>query len=75
MKITLSFTHPQAIVGVYDFLISDKYNQSYFKYVLALPSFIMAVNGGVEILKSNDVGRAVPEYSIIRIFVRWVGIW
>ncbi len=46
MKITSSFTHPQAIVGVYNFLISDKYNQSYFKYVLALPSFIMAVNGG-----------------------------
>ncbi len=25
------FTHPQAIVGVYDFLISDEYNLSYIK--------------------------------------------
>ncbi len=41
------FTHPQAIVGVQDFLLSDKYNQSYIKKnVLALPSFIMATNGG-----------------------------
>ncbi len=31
MKITSWFTHPQAIVGVYDFLLSDKYNQSYKK--------------------------------------------
>ncbi len=29
MKITVWFTHPQAILGVYDFLLSDKYNQSY----------------------------------------------
>ncbi len=28
MKITLWFTHPQAILGVYDFLLSDKYNRS-----------------------------------------------
>ncbi len=30
------FTHPQAILGVYDFLLSDKYNPSYIKNVLAL---------------------------------------
>ncbi len=24
-------THPQAILGVYDFLLSDKYNQCYIK--------------------------------------------
>jgi len=29
MKITPWFTHPQAILGVYDFLLSDEYNQSY----------------------------------------------
>ncbi len=34
-------THPLAILGVYDFLLSDEYNQSYIKNVLALP-FIMA---------------------------------
>ncbi len=34
-------THTQAILGVYDFLLSDEYNQSYIKNVLALP-FIMA---------------------------------
>jgi len=26
MKITPSFTHPQAILGVYDFLLSDEHN-------------------------------------------------
>ncbi len=46
MKITPWFTHPQAILGVYDFLLSDECNQSYIKNVLAFPSFIMAVNGG-----------------------------
>ncbi len=29
MKITPWFTHPQAILVVYDFLLSDKYNLSY----------------------------------------------
>jgi len=29
MKITPSFTHPQAILGVYDFLLSNEHNQSY----------------------------------------------
>ncbi len=29
MKITPSFTHPQAILRVYDFLLSDEHNQSY----------------------------------------------
>ncbi len=29
MKITTWFTRSQAILGVYEFLISDKYNQSY----------------------------------------------
>ncbi len=39
MKITPWFTHPQAILGVYDFLLSDEYNLSYNKKnVLALPS-------------------------------------
>ncbi len=31
MKITPWFTHPQAILDVYDFLLSDKHNQSYIK--------------------------------------------
>ncbi len=43
-------TRPQGILKVYYFLLSDKYNLlsyiilSYIKNVLALPSFIMAVN-------------------------------
>ncbi len=28
---SLLFTHPQGILGGYDFLLSDKYNQSYIK--------------------------------------------
>ncbi len=31
MKMILLFTHPQAILGVYDFLLSDESNQSYIK--------------------------------------------
>jgi len=27
MKITPSFTHPQAILGVYDFLLSDEHSR------------------------------------------------
>ncbi len=46
-------THPQAILGVYDFLLSDEYSQSYIKNVLALP-FIMA-GMEVEILKPKKV--------------------
>ncbi len=43
MKITPWCTHPQAILGVYDFLLKDEYYQNYIK---AFPSFIMEVNGG-----------------------------
>ncbi len=31
VKITPWFTHPQAILGVYDFLLSDEYSRSYIK--------------------------------------------
>ncbi len=31
MKIISWFIHPQAILGVYNFLISDKYNQLHSK--------------------------------------------
>ncbi len=31
MQITPWFIHPQAIIFVYDFLLSDEYNQSYIK--------------------------------------------
>ncbi len=38
--------HPQAILCVYNFILSDEYNPSYINNILALSSFIMAVNGG-----------------------------
>ncbi len=41
MKITPWLTHPQAI-GVYDFLLSDKYNQS---YINKCPSSSEVYNG------------------------------
>ncbi len=56
MKITPWFTHPQAILGVYDVLLSDEYNWSYIK---KCPGSFKLYNGsewgggGVEILKSN----------------------
>ncbi len=45
MKMTPWFTHSQAIEYVYEFLLSDKHNQSYINKHPALPGFIMAVNG------------------------------
>ncbi len=46
-------THTLAILGVYDFFLSDEYNRSYIKNVLALP-FIMA-GMVVEILKPKKI--------------------
>ncbi len=31
IKISLCFTHPQCILGVYDFLLLDEFNRSYIK--------------------------------------------
>ncbi len=31
IKISLWFTHPRGILGVYDFLLSDEFNRSYIK--------------------------------------------
>ncbi len=45
MKISPCFTHPQSILSVYDFLLSDESNQSNIKNVLALPSVRMGVGG------------------------------
>ncbi len=36
LKITPWFTHPQAILGVYDFPFSNKYNQCYIKNMFCL---------------------------------------
>ncbi len=38
---------------VYDFLLSDEYSQSYIKNVLALPSFVIAVNVGQDLKKNK----------------------
>jgi len=44
MKITPSFTHPQTILGVYDFLVSDEHNRIYInKY----PDAYELYNGGM----------------------------
>ncbi len=40
MKITPSFTQSKAILGVYDFLLSYKYNQSYIKNVLLFQALL-----------------------------------
>ncbi len=46
MKISLCFTHPRGILGVYDFLLSDESNLGVLlKIVLAIPSVIIAVGG------------------------------
>ncbi len=39
MKITSCFTHPQPILGVNDFLLSDEHNQSYNKMYLGSSKF------------------------------------
>jgi len=52
MKITPSFTHPQAILGVYDFLLSDKHNQRNINKYL---TFIMAVSKLKKVLPSTSI--------------------
>ncbi len=45
MKIIPCFTHPQSILGVHDFLLSDESNQIYIKMILALSRVRMEVGG------------------------------
>ncbi len=45
MKVTPWFTHPQSILDILDFILSDEYNLSCIN-VLNFPSFIMVVNSG-----------------------------
>jgi len=63
-----SFTHPQTILGLYDFFLSAKHNLSDIKNVLSLPSFIMGVNNNLNFKaqksasihhKSNPYGSRV----------------
>ncbi len=48
MKISLYFTHPQSILGVYDFLLSDKSNLSYIKKIYVRP--LQALQWGKRVL-------------------------
>jgi len=50
----------------HDFLLSDKYNQSYLKNILALSSLIMAVN----CLKLKKVNPFISFYLFIYLFDR-----
>ncbi len=55
MKISLCFTHPQSILGVYDFLLSDESNLSYIKNG---PGRSKPFNGGKRVFvvnRSEDV--------------------
>ncbi len=45
MKISMWFTHFQAILGVYDFLLSDESIRGYITNCAAIPSVIIAVVG------------------------------
>ncbi len=51
MKISLCFTHPQSILGVYDFLLSDESNRSYIKNC---PGPSKPYNGGKRVLFVNS---------------------
>ncbi len=76
MKITPWFTHPQTTP--YDFFLSDKYNQSYIKNVLALPSFIMAVNGGwdLEAQKSSSIHHKILHtlQGVNQGILKWIDV-
>ncbi len=62
MKISPCFTHPQGILDVYDFLLSDEYKESFIKKnVLALPSFIMAVGGRFCSAVQNKSNKVHPS--------------
>ncbi len=51
MKISLCFTHPQSILGVYDFLLSDESNLSYIKNC---PGPSKRYSGGKRVLFVNS---------------------
>ncbi len=51
MKISLCFTHPRGILGVYDFFLSDESNQSYIKNG---PGPSKLYNGGKRVLFVNS---------------------
>jgi len=64
MKISLSFTHPQAILGVYDFLFLINTIGDILINILTHPSFIMAVNG----TQVYELKKVSPSTSIINIY-------
>ncbi len=72
MKITKWFTHPHAILDVYDFLLSDQSNLSYIKKCL---SFILAVNGGQD-FEANKLHpyiiKSAPHGSRALIKAFWI---
>jgi len=49
MKISPSFTHPQAILGVYDFFLMNIIEEILINILTHL-SFIMALNGNHELM-------------------------
>ncbi len=62
MKITPRFTHAQAILGVLTLLFQTNTIGVILNNVLALPSFIMAVNS------SQDFEAKIKHKSIIKSF-------
>jgi len=61
MKIIPLFTHPQDILGVYDYLLSDEHNPRYLK----ISRFITVVNGrpNSEDRKNSSIHKKIHPYD------------
>ncbi len=74
MKISPCFTHPQSILGVYDFLLSDEFNRSYIKnsssferlqVLLSAPNWIIT-----HLLFSWRKKEKRNKYKTVKVFLR-----
>jgi len=64
MKMIPYFTHPQAILGIYDSLLLAKHNRSYIKKnIQALPSFIMGVSRVFKAKNSTSIHHKSAPYG------------
>ncbi len=59
MKISLWFTHPRGILGVYDFLLSDESNRSYLKKLSRLFQALSLQWVGVSVQQSKTPEKHV----------------
>jgi len=63
MKILSSFTHPQVVANLYDFLSSAEHKGRYFEEHLKIKKNTMEVNGAKQLFGSNHSSKYLPLCS------------